>query len=178
MKWREEDISLLISASDELSEYLNSPVYNWKISSSRLVLTPGRVLLAMTRLSTVSNHDPKLLRLTEAISIQIKTKKVHWQKKVDIEIPSRLKIWENVLIDYQEEGLDYSYSAQVVNRTILNLLERETYLLPPNYKERLHALDDDLQTLLTPGDFIWDKQLITVFPSSDYWFLYGTVKKG
>jgi len=176
MKLQEEDTSLLHSASDELSDYLTSPIIEWNINSSRLVLTPGRVLLALKRLSAVSINDPEISRLIELIIKQIDTKKVLWQKKIDLEIPRRLRVWENALKDYREEGLDLSYTAQVVNRTILHLLEKEAYSLPLSFEAHLQTLDAELRTLLIPGDFVWDEALKVVFPDTDYWFLYSAKK--
>lgn len=155
---------------------LTSPVIDWNLNSSRLVLTPGRVLLALKRLSAVSVNDAKISRLIELVIKQINTKKVAWQKKIDLEIPRRLRVWENALKDYGEEGLDQSYAAQVVNRTILNLLEKEAYSLPPGFETRLLELDDKLRTLLIPGGFVWDEQLKAVFPDTEYWFLYSAKK--
>jgi hypothetical protein len=177
MKWQEEDSSLLLSAADELSDYLDSSVIDWLISSSRLVLTPGRVLLAIKRLSTISNIDPKVSILIELTTRRINTRHIAWQKKIDLELPRRLKVWENALMEYREEGLDLSYNAQVVNRTILNLLAKEANSLPPSFETHLSVLDNELRMLLKPGGFIWDEQLMTVFPMTDYWFLYNKEKK-
>jgi hypothetical protein len=87
-----------------------------------------------------------------------------------------LRVWENAVKDYREEGLDLSYTAQVVNRTILHLLENEAYSLPPSFEAHLQTLDAELRTLLIPGDFVWDEALKVVFPDTDYWFLYSAKK--
>ena len=178
MKWLEEDFSFLLSTADEFGEYITSQVNDWNLHSSRLVLTPGRVLLALTRLSSVQLTDPRIPNLLESIKAQIDAKSFLWQKKVDQELPRRLRVWENALKEYREEGLDNSYVAQVVNRTIIGLLQKAAYSIPPGFETHLLKLDDELRTIGSPGDFIWDKQLKAAFPDTDYWFLYIGKKKG
>ncbi len=172
MAWQEEDRIFLSSAADELDEYLASTVYEWPLRSSRISLTPGRVLLSLARCSVQAMPDSSFVIQMDSIRRTIQSNKIRWQKKMTIEYPRRLMVWENMIHDYYEEGLDQSYSAQVTHRVILKLLERESVPVEVKQVNRLEAVDEITKRIITVGEFIWDSQLQIAFDETDYWFLY------
>jgi hypothetical protein len=172
MGWQEEDQQFLLSASIELGDYLSSSVLDWNLRDSRLVLTPGRLLLSMRRVSALKETDSKIISAIKSMDMLIRTRNLLWQKKVTQEIPGRLRVWENALLDFGEEGLDKSYSAQVIHRVILSLLEEDNPDLFGQFDTRLELADGKLRKIITNGDFIWDKELEGVFPQKEFWFLY------
>lgn len=171
MKWQEEDKAFLLSAASEISAYLCSPVLEWNMSPSRFVLTPGRVLLSQRRLSSKVN-DVQIAGLLRELDAILQNHTSSWQRKIAQEIPVRLRLWANVLEGYREEGLDASYSAQVVHRVMLKLLVDESSAVDTRLLGQLDSLDAALHTLLRKNGFIWGRELEKCFPEVDFWFLY------
>jgi hypothetical protein len=178
MKWQEEDISFLNSAATELSDYLNSPVFEWQMRKSRISLTPGRVLFSLARLSSVKDLDEKTLALISKINETINQKNSLWHRKIEQEFPRRSQIWENLINDFVEEGMDKSFTVQIINRVILSLLEVEFPMSSARYLSRVNKIDELFRKIIIPGDFIWDTLLESVFPKNDFWFLYCEPVKG
>ncbi len=178
MKWQEEDISFLNSAATELSDYINSTVFDWPMRNSRISLTPGRVLISMVRLSSIKDLDQNTLALMITIKEILLQKNKLWHRKIEQEFPRRLKIWENLISDYSEEGFDKTLSVQIINRVILRLLEVESPISGGRYTRRVNAVDAIYRQLVSAGNFIWDAQLESVFPKNDFWFLYCKPEKG
>jgi len=178
MNWQEEDILFLESARSELTDYLNSPVFEWQMRRSRILLTPGRVLLSLARLSSVKDMDKDTLSLISMIKETINQKRVLWQRKFEQEFPRRLRIWENYIGDCSEEGMDKTLPVQIINRVILKLFEMESPIAATRYERQMNLVDEAFRKLTIPGDFIWDFQLAPVFLKNDYWFLYCKPVKG
>jgi|WetSurMetagenome_2_1015567.scaffolds.fasta_scaffold416897_2 hypothetical protein len=178
MKWQEEDLHFLNSAATELSDYLDSTVFDWQMRQSRISLTPGRVLLSIARLSSVKVVDGKTLTLISSIKEIINLKKTTWHQKIAQEFPRRLKIWENLINDFAEEGVDKTFAVQIVNRVILSLLEMEYPMSSARYASRMDKIDELLRKMIIPGEFIWDSQLESVFTKKEFWFLFCEPAKG
>jgi hypothetical protein len=178
MKWQEEDIYFLNSAATELSDYLNSTVFDWPMRNSRISLTPGRVLISMARLSSIKDLDQNNLVLMATIKEILFQKNALWHRKIEEEFPRRLKIWENLISDFSEDGLDKTLSVQIINRVMLRLLEVESPISGGRYARRVNAIDAIFRKLVTPGNFLWDTQLESVFSKNDFWFLYCKPVKG
>ena len=177
MSWQQEDHQLLLAAADEFSDYLHSSTLQWKANFSQ-VFTAGRILLAQKRAPFLIDKFPNNLVLIEKIDRVKLENKAIWQRKIELEIPYRLKIWQNMLQDYMDERLDSSYSAQVSNRVMLTLLMNEVDILHPSIEITLNELDDKLRTLAGDGDFIWDPVVAPGFSKVDYWYLYTNMKGG
>lgn len=167
----DRDFFFLTEALPELQEYLLSNQLYWPLSASQPRLTPGAVLLALTRLQVKLPSDAQTLQ-QQMESMRVKWRAA-WEKKVAREISNRLLLWSNFLSEYQnapEQGAD-AYLSEVRGRVILQLLTLETSDFPE--KTTLAELDSALKPSLRPCEFLWDGSLQAVFPKADYWFLYG-----
>ena len=101
-----------------------------------------------------------------------------WEKKAAAEFHSRLKLWNNFWEDFRENpdaNLD-RYNYEVNRRVQLELLADAAGNLSRAEVEMLRGLDGKLRTMLMPGDFIWESELASSFPSDKYWYLYGWIK--
>jgi len=179
MDWQKEDKDFLGSAAIELADYLKSSVYDWPLSHTRVRLTPGRILFSLRRVSRITNVagneiDALNRRITEIIGQH----RHAWGQKIELEYPRRLRVWENFIGDYAEEGLDKSYLAQIVNRVILKLLEMESPIITARFVNRVNLVDEKNRQMVKVGDFIWEEQLEPAFPKSEFWFLYVHPVKG
>jgi hypothetical protein len=172
MGWQQEDHQILLAAVEELTHYLHSTALQWKIQPP-LVFTAGRIMLAQKRILLVARDDPGNLKFIESIN-QVKLQnKAAWQRKIEQEIPYRKTIWQNMLKDYLDEGMDASYSAQITNRVMLALLISEADSVQPAIETSLRELDEALKRVMPNGNFIWDAALEPGFNQSEFWYLYS-----
>ena len=178
VKWKEEDNNLLLSFAADFDGYMESSLAEWRSNTSRIIISPGRVLFSIKRMTNVLDENPQVKITIDRIMKLISSRRITWVRKIDQEIPRRLLIWQNALREYMEEGLDSSYKAQVVHRVILDLLEQEARLLPADYQRKKEALDAELKGLISPGQFIWDNELAELFSCDNYWYLYVKLRKG
>ena len=165
------DLRFLNEALPQLQDYLLSGELYWPLSGSLPRLTPGALLLVLTRIRvTQPGMAPKLQQQFEVTRTKWHTA---WEKKVAREISNRLRLWSNFLADFansQEQTAD-SYPAEVRGRAILQLLLPE--LPDSSLATALVELDMALEAQLHPSEFLWDARLQVVFPKDDFWFLYG-----
>ena len=179
MDWQKEDEDFLDSAANELAEYLKSSVYDWPLSNTSIRLTPGRILFSLRRVSKSTPIAGNSINVLDGRFAEIIRQYPHaWVQKIELEYPRRLRVWENFIGDYTEEGLDKSYLAQIVNRVILTLLETESPITAARYENRVNLVDEKYQRLVRTGVFIWDAQLEPAFPKNEFWFLYDHPVKG
>ena len=68
-----------------------------------------------------------------------------------------------------------SFSYQVRNRVILDLLEEKLKVAKNDEIDIIRYLDESLKNLVTEGDFIWEFDLIRGFPKNPYWYLYSKI---
>jgi len=171
MTSREEDLRFLKEAAQQLQEYLLSNEMYWPLSGSLPRLTPGSLLLTLARL----HADPAVD--IQRLDAQVGIIRIKWraalEKKAARELANRLRLWSQFLTDYvdaPDRNLE-SYRTEVRGRVILQLLLAEL----PDAPERktLADLDGILKSRLIPGEFLWEPELKLIFPSSDFWFLYG-----
>ena len=175
MSWEEEDRKLVFSAVEELEDYLSSDQLQWRLSDSRGWLTPGNLILGLRRLTCIHSQNPSA-DLNSAVDtfqrIQDR-RRAAWERKVNTEIPYRLRLWTNSLEEFKDEGvIDPSFAAQVKNRVLVELLMDESRMIPPQIKLQIDEADDNLKGISTPGEFIWDSLLSNCFTNDKFWFLY------
>lgn len=185
MQGLENDLAFVEASVPELEKYLLSDTLYYPVTGAHgrqlagdtTQLTLGNILLSSARLRAAQLPPEEvsqvgvLLREVDAIRNRWRT---NWQKKVEQEIPSRLRLWKNYLSDWSEASPgrtgDYHYNVRL--RVMLELLFDETSDLFVQEKSLLRTLDLRLKGKGMPGDFIWDPQLSSAFPPDRFWFLY------
>lgn len=175
MSWVDEDRKQVITAANELDDFLDSRLLSWRLRGSIGNLSIGSLLLSLRRIRVNLNQseDIELERSINAID-QIQSKRLSaWSRKISLEIPYRLRLWENWLEEYLEEGtLDQSYRAQIRERVILELLMMESHTVKPEYIQQLQQKDQSLRKIWKIGSFIWDPKLMHAFDYQSFWFMY------
>ena len=177
MKSREKDRAYLEAGVPELGQYLLSNELYWPVSARGYDLprlTIGGLLLAQTRLEA---HRERIEPLVTQLETVRSKWRVAWETKAGREFQSRFGLWSNYLADYRQRPERYAdaYPHEVRYRVMLHLLQGEMSTSPPE-QEGLIRLDGVLRTSLSPGEFIWDADLIPGFPPEVYWYLYGKLK--
>lgn len=134
-------------------------------------LTIGNLLLANLRLRAIDDQTGD----SQVNSIRTKWR-VAWEQKSAREIHVRLNLWKNFLGEYRnsKEGNADRFPIEVRHRAIIHLLSKETDKTPE--LDQLPQLDQMLMGSLTPGSYVWEKQVEPEFPQPEYWFLYGKLK--
>lgn len=170
-KGSEEDRRFVTLSAGELEQYLSSEVLLWRIKNTNLPLTPGNLLLAMTRLCVVD--DPEINTIVDRLHQLIDMRRTAWEKKVSKELPMRLKQWCNQVDEIQIEGkLDASFVYQARTRVILDLLLAEKHYPDEKTRLALAGADGKLGLIAGQGEFIWDEVLKDRFPENRHPYLY------
>ncbi|MEL7591451.1 MAG: hypothetical protein AAGU17_09215 [Anaerolineaceae bacterium] len=170
-KGMEEDRKYLTRSIEELAQYLSSDVLLWRMTGIQNALCPGNVLLALHRLSIERTND--IFVSTSSIKGLIEKRQSAWDKKVKRELPMRVNQWHELVEDFfRNKLIDGSYSYNIRSRVILNLLMRESRFLDQELQSKIEHSDEILIKLARPGDFVWDRELLTVFPQAEYPYLY------
>ena len=166
------DLRFLRESVSQLQDYLLSNELYWPLSGSLPRLTPGSLLLELKRVQTAGLAPaelPGLQRQVEAIRAKWRTA---WEKKAAREVTNRTRLWSQFLSDFAhdpEKNLD-SYRSEARGRAILQLLLAEQ----PDSPEKSAIVDLDilLKSRVKPGRFLWEPELQSVFPQTDFWFFF------
>ena len=167
----EQDSRFIKEALPQLQEYLLSNELYWPLRATLPRLTPGALLLALTRLDAISSPTAAYKR-AELDAIRAKWRTA-WEQKSIQETRNRLKLWSASIDEWQSatgENLA-DYMGAVRHRTILQLLLDE--IDAEKEQIQLRELDLFLQAHLKKSEFLWEKELQSAFPKDIFWFLYG-----
>jgi hypothetical protein len=145
-------------------------------------LTLGNLLLAQKRAQATVQTQSQRLELNR-ISQELETSQSHWWvawgKKANAEFKARLNLWKDFLEEYNqypESNFD-RYGYEVGRRVLLKILSTKVDKLEVADRETSSDLDRFLRTVFLPGDFIWEAKLAASFPETDFWYLYGELKR-
>jgi hypothetical protein len=179
MPSRYQDLNYIQTCLWEMDDYLRSDTLLWRLSGSPSLprLTPGGFLLAFKRLETKSSSPVELTEIRKIAErmdiIRLKQGK-DWEKKITQEMPMRLNLWQEFLVDWQEspDAQGDLYSQQVEWRVMISLLSEET-VMQPSEQEFLDGLDRVVKSAWLAGEFIWEPEIRSAFPLPGFWYLYG-----
>jgi hypothetical protein len=188
MKSAEYDLQFLGSGLEQLEDYLlSNDIYRTpgirapEGESPYPQLTLGWLLLSQIRARVRAQpgvQSEEIERLTIALERIRSQWRAAWGRKARAEFSARLNLWRVFFNEYREnpkENVD-RYSYEISRRVLLALLLPEADQPPDAELELLNSLDNSLQVIFEQGEFIWDKDLSTIFPKQSYWYLYGTPK--
>jgi hypothetical protein len=145
-------------------------------------LTLGWLLLSDIR-AQVANLSSAQRSELERLHIQLETTRARWQSawrsKAQAEFRARLRLWRDFLEEYllNPQGNFDRYPYEVSRRVMLELLRIESRQISEAEADVLTGLDATLQAVLVSGEFIWDEALVSSFPRSTYWYLYGSLQE-
>lgn len=165
------DRRLLTRSADELEAYLSSKVLLWRVTGVEIPLCPGNLLLACHRLRTLSDSTINLQM--DSLMDLLNLRKASWEKKVNRELPMRVRQWKELVEDYNRESrIDSSYIYNVRTRVIIDLLISEARFPDQVIQMDLEKTDEMLFVMTKNGEFVWDQDLIDSFPNPLYPYLY------
>ena len=184
----EYDLRYLEAGLAGLNEYLHSNEVYWPLQLASLPgqppypqLTLDGLLLAAARLQARDLSIPeeaRFSRLDSELQALRAKRRVAWEQKATRNFRARLTLWRNFLEELRKdpEGQADRYPYEVARRVQLALLAEDARERAQAEDDLLTMLDRILETLLAPGDFVWDAELARGFPQSRYWFLYGHIE--
>ena len=146
-----------------------------------MALSAGNLLLAMLTTANPANleQDSELRQAVDSINqIQVNRRST-WEQKIRAEIPGRLNQWKihvEECLDMGKIEASYRYNCRV--RVILELLKRELRFPESQLEKELDILDGQLRRFSKPGEFVWEKKFVDLFPTDAFWFLYTAVEGG
>lgn len=173
----------------EVERYLLADKLFWQLNIAPTPGDPGYPTLTLGGLLLYQTFARSLAKTTsqETALIQIETEieaihtrwRVAWERKASWEFKSRLRQWGNFLKEIRvdpEDNLGY-YRYEVRFRVMMDLLRPDVPDVDPSFLEHLESLDLLLRALFAPGEFLWDRDLVTGFPAERFWYLWGTLKE-
>lgn len=184
----EYDLRYIEAGLAGLDEYLHSNEVYWPLQAvspsgqpAFPQLTLDGLLLSVARLRARrlnSQEETRFQRLLDEMEAVRAKRRVAWEQKATRNFGARLTLWRNYLEEYRDEPDAHAdrYTYEVTRRVQLELLKEDARQRSQAEDDLLNLLDTVLQSVLIPGDFIWDPDLEQGFPPSSYWFLYGWLK--
>lgn len=184
----EQDYDFLRASAPELKDYLLSDQLFWPLGAGEITraplprLTLGGLLLALERLRT-RELAPEIEQQVGKWQLHIESVRDEWlsawERKAAREFTSRLHQWRNYLEEYRRKPEDHAdyYPQEVERRALLEILDNECPEIEDGDRQMLRLLDDLLRSALRPDGFVWDPEVRSAFPESQYWYLYGELRE-
>lgn len=195
MSMSEYELRYLRAGVESLENYLLSEELYWPIGVSAPPgarpyprLTLGGLLLSQKKAhaqTLTPEQRTELARLDERVDTARARWRVAWGNKSSRGFSARLRMWRDFLEEYRADpGDNYDrFAYEVRQRVMLHLLETGVREADEDQRveraefEMLDGLDQLLQAVFVPGEFIWDPGLASSFLPQPYWYLYGELKK-
>ena len=185
-----QDVAALGAMAGQMAEYLDSEILFWPLGRNNMpMLTLGGYLLREHRLLALpelltpdqrTQLDAAIFQFNQALADRV----VRFETKAQHELEARLRQWAETIkeIDNGTLATSSNYATVVETRAMIHaLLDR---LSMPPYRDEgrsnqhLALLDTRLQGRWTPGDFVWPAEWQPAYPRGEYWWLYGSPRRG
>ncbi len=182
------DVDVLEAMSIGMDDYLDSDVLFWPMSqkANLPMLTLGGYLMREHRLLQLSDQLSEVDRERVVTSVQrfneaLANRIVRFETKANLELEARLRQWQEYLRDLDRGTADKTsnYATAVETRamidSLIGRLQMPPFQLEPRSLQHLASLDTTLRDRWRPGDFVWPDGWQPAYPSSDDWWLYGSL---
>ena len=146
-------------------------------------MTIGALLLRRRRLTRLRAKLKRKdgSRLDEALTQHERLQRewtLHYEKKLQREVPMRLKLMAGFFRECSENPRDCAgaYPVEALRRTIVQEILIAMEEFGCDKRESAAAVgqaDQALRRLLQAGEFIWSPMLEMVYPKAKFWWLYG-----
>lgn len=183
------DLQELLEMSGKLGEYLLGDALYMPVGggffrgSTTPQLTIGSFLLRRRRLSQLRGemNPAQLAKLDSVLARHDALQRewrLHYEKKLNREVPSRLKVMVAFFRECGESPRDCAsaYPVEAMRRTIVQeiLLAMDVFNYDAsNLAAGAQRTDLALRRLLHSGAFVWSSQLEAIYPRNVFWWLYG-----
>ena len=163
----------------DLEEYLKSDVLYWHVAepnplgSQMPQLTIGALLEAQVR-AKAGGAETNVLATALALHDRIRAAHpARYVSKAVHELHSRLDAW-HANLDDEGRKTKVFYAQDVRVRAKIYLLEQALGPdTPIELQQQRAQLDQELNEVFVPSEFVWDARLQAAFPKNTCWWLYG-----
>lgn len=182
----DRDLKELAKMSDTIGRYVLSDDLYLSVGGmfgNFPQMTFGAVLLRIRRLnhfrSELSSVQSATLDKAIAQYDEVRSEwTVHYEKKMNSEVVSRLKSMDEFFRECQESAraCQSGYPVEALRRTIVQevIIALKADALDTHAAiTACHRIDSPLRRWVIPGDFIWAESLAPVYPRDTFWWLYG-----
>lgn len=182
----EFNLNYLENALNEMEDYLMQSELFWPLSNPTGIrqdfprMTIANVLLTLNELEE-QESEMSPTQNSKASSLQTEWEALHtkWnsavEKKAIEEMRARLNLWKAYILDLEgSEGRKANYDQEVTQRVRFALLRERigSSAVPDELIDEVNTVDQRALALTTPSAFAWDERLESVYPRSEYTFLY------
>ncbi len=159
--------------SNEIYWQLNISNKQFSPSERRMRISAGRLLISSFLLQNYDhlNNDSVLNQF-----LSLKNKWLaNWQRKVTEELLVRIRQWNQFIHDLRS---DFEFSQPQMNnqlqiRLMIGLLIDELDELGrEQHLQQVEILDQKYKFATMDNGFIWENELMKIFPQKKYWYLY------
>lgn len=181
----DRDVRSLAAMAAHLTPWLYEDELYGHVGGNLPRLTLGGLLLRLYRLERLGSHlsAEQQLQVHQAraqFELARAQWAVHYEQKLRRELEARVHAFELFLTDCEEDlsACSLNYPVQAEKRTIIHHLVQEASALEI-FENRLHGrikeIDRRLQGIIQPGECLADERLCTVYSSTEFWWMYGSV---
>ena len=187
----EASLALADAMCEDLEPYLQSPELYWPVSARLPAEVPPAPRLSLgtlqltldelgaQRASLSPTQETRRLKLDSRLEAARGRHGAALQRKALAEQGSRLRLWRAYLDDLTDGGGSrQDYAGEVRNRLIASRLA--VWAASPSQAtamgEGSAGHDRALRAIFQPGEFVLDERLRSVYPSEEFWYLYGGVR--
>jgi hypothetical protein len=181
----DRDVRILSTMASNLTPYLYEQEMYGYLGGDLPKLTLGGLLMRLHRLCRLDNVlSPEQQNQVQDARINFEAEcskwAVHYEHKLQHELLSRAQ----ALIQFLDEcGEDVpncaaSYPSQAEKRTMIEHLRAEAEeheVLSEELDALVKQVDQKLRRVLQEGEFITDTRLQSVYPSDQFWWMYGYI---
>jgi len=164
------DLRTLERMLEDLEPYLLSTVTFWPLGGAGLPqLSLGQLFLVLRRLSVIKEAQGPV----EAVERMLAKWHSAAARKVDHELPQRVRLWHDHLADLEIGTGRAPFASDVSQRVIIELMvERFPELAHTVAGLEVPVLDTQLRAIWRAGASLWPGTE-PIFARERYWFLYG-----
>ncbi len=182
-----EDLTIVEAMTRELKDYLlRDDVYHMLVvrtssGEERYQLSLGDLLSRLHRLEIQAEQlDPEQRQRLEEIRRTIQDTLRAMESRALVLAEREIKTRLNSLRWFLDECRDNrrycrsEYPFEIRNRQrIQELLAWFGEKISPELRRQVAEMDQEIRSLVKPGDFIWDDRVQDVYPREQYWYLYA-----
>lgn len=188
----EHNLSLGEAMLAEMEDYLTSSSLFWPLERRPPVGTPAYPRLTIGGLRLLLDEleaqrgDMDGLGLKRYSGLQAELRALQAERSVALEskcikeAASRLNLWRAYVQDIEASNIgEWQYRTEVRQRVMLARL-MDLVHAPPELgplKDAISSLDRRLRPRFATGDFVWDENLMPIYPRTSFWYLYGKPKR-
>ncbi len=182
----ERDVEVLAAMAANLTPYLYENEIYGAMPGDLPRLTLGGLLLRLHRLTALETilspnqqHTVQDARLN--FEAEVTKWAVHYEKKLQAELSSRLAALSQFLSECQENRANCvaGYPVQAEKRTMIEHLKaaaQENDVFGDDLAARLVHVDQQIRRVVESDEFIFsDPRLLPAYPADTFWWLYSHI---